>query len=445
MVIIFALASLVLVLGGAMRTEATAAANRLAAQEASAVARGAEQYVLAILSDTTVPAEELDESTFEAVPVGPGPQPGYFWVLRPDYDDASLPVYGVTDESGKLDLNASSFETLRLLPGMTDEIAGAIVDWRDEDDEPSPSGAESQAYLSGDEPYRAKNESFEFVEELGLVSGMTHELLYGQGTDVPVGGAPVGGSGGVLGDGGGFGRSFTSENYQLRGLFNYFTVWSRASNLDPDGGQRVSINGNDQREELRELLRDKLGSRGNEVAGRIPSRDFQNVFDFALALQLDASEFELIEPYISTSGGPQGPRGRINVNAAPREVLLCLEGLTESDVDALIARRAPGASSEPTSMAWVLDVLKERSLEVGSRITGRGNRYSADIVAVSGNGRAFRRVRVVISTVATPPQIVYRRDITDLGWPMDRSILDDLRAGRAPTVTSGSGVSGMRF
>src|SRR5688500_2755702 len=101
MVIIFALASLALVLGSSMRVEATAASNRLAAQEALAVERGAEQYVLALLTETPDEVELLEESEFEAQPIGRG----YFWILKPDFNDPALPLYGLTDESARLDLN----------------------------------------------------------------------------------------------------------------------------------------------------------------------------------------------------------------------------------------------------------------------------------------------------------------------------------------------------
>ena len=161
MIIIFAIAALVLTLAQAMRVEAGIAANAAAAREATAVERGAEQYVLALLAESVDPVETLQESYYEAVPLGSG----YFWNLRPDYGDAEMAVFGITDESAKLDLNTLDYERLRLLPGMTDELAASIVDWRDEDDEPTEGiGAESQVYLSRSPGHNAKNQPFETVE-----------------------------------------------------------------------------------------------------------------------------------------------------------------------------------------------------------------------------------------------------------------------------------------
>src|SRR5207249_2350667 len=63
--------------------------------------------------------------------------------------------YGVIDESGKININALvaldssgkvAHDALIKLPNMTEEIADAIIDWIDADDEQRPSGAENQYY-----------------------------------------------------------------------------------------------------------------------------------------------------------------------------------------------------------------------------------------------------------------------------------------------------------
>ena len=413
MIIIFALASLVLVLGQSIRAEAGAAANRASAQEAAAIARGAEQYVLAMLSEADFEEiADLDESAFAAVPVGSG----YFWIIRPNYDDPTLPVYGLVDESSKLDLNRASIEMLRRLPGMTEEIAASILDWRDEDQDITAGGAETQNYLAQAEPYQAKSGEFETVEELLMIRGMTRELLYGPGGNVAASAMPA---------------AFASEYYQLHGFYDLFTVWSVPSNTSTDGQERINVNSQDQRDEVRRMLREELGeSRGNEVGALVSGPPFQDVFDFARRLNLQQSEFEQIGDRIIV-GTTASARGRINVNAAPREVLLCLDNLAESDVDALLARRDSAVASNPGSIAWVYDVLKDKAVGLGNQITGRGGVYSADIVAASGNGRAFRRVRIVVDANAAPPRIIYRRDLTEQGWPMDPTVLASLRAGEA--------------
>jgi general secretion pathway protein K len=91
----------------------------------------------------------------------------------------------IVPERAKLNVNASPPEDLlRLLmalgapPSQAQAITEAIVDWRT----PAPPGALSgldQYYLSLVPSFRARHASFEQIEELLLLRGMTPELFYG--------------------------------------------------------------------------------------------------------------------------------------------------------------------------------------------------------------------------------------------------------------------------
>ena len=95
------------------------------------------------------------------------------------------PRYGLTDEERQVNLNTAPVEVLqRLLQYVGDlreveatKIAQSIADWRDEDNDRRPLGAENAYYRS--RGYECKNAGFENVEELLLVKGMSLEL-YGQ-------------------------------------------------------------------------------------------------------------------------------------------------------------------------------------------------------------------------------------------------------------------------
>jgi hypothetical protein len=126
-------------------------------------------------------------------------------------------------------------------------------------------------------------------------------------------------------------------------------------------------------------------------------------------------------------------KGRININTAPRDVLNTLPGLDTTDVDKLISQRQGGTTAADKSVSWVIEALDRNKLTgLGNYITTTTNQYSADIVAASGNGRSYKRVRIVVDASGTTPQIIYRREITDRGWPLDPQILDSLRAGQGP-------------
>ena len=88
----------------------------------------------------------------------------------------------ILDASARLNLNTVTREALLTLPGVTEEIADSIIDWRDADDNPGAQGAESDTYQAYPRPYSAKNGPFDLVDELLLVKGITAPLLYGDPT-----------------------------------------------------------------------------------------------------------------------------------------------------------------------------------------------------------------------------------------------------------------------
>jgi type II secretory pathway component PulK len=448
--IVFTMAGLVIMLTRSMRVESLASANLAASVQAASIERGAEQYVLAILTEQKDTLDDLDETYYAAIQVGDG----YFWVLRPDYGDNTQPLFGLTDEAAKVNINTASYDSLMKLPNMTDEVAAAIIDWRDADDNVYQGGAEREYYSSYGQ-YLAKNAPFETVEELMMVKGMSRDLLYGNGTALPLG---------------------TQQNYRQQnsremtdlqsanGLYDYLTVYSAepggasgatgsassgsggtssggASSGGTSGGAsgggggaaggKVNINDRNQRTALRDLLISALGQpRADQIIGQMGrGSQYIDVFDFYFQVKLKPDELDTIYSAITT-GTTANTKGRINVNTAPRDVLLTLPNLESADVDKLVSARSSVSSSTSGSIAWVADALEKKAVGLADRITGKSYQYSADILAVSGNGRAFKRVRLVINVSGTTPQVVYRRDLTDRGWPMDTDLLASLRAGQ---------------
>src|SRR5205823_3928066 len=95
-------------------------------------------------------------------------------------------LYGVLAENNKINLNAimqvdktgqKLHDMLMTLPNMTEDIADAIVDWIDADDDPRANGAESDTYSGLG--YRCKNGPLDSLGELLYVRGVTPDLLYG--------------------------------------------------------------------------------------------------------------------------------------------------------------------------------------------------------------------------------------------------------------------------
>ena len=85
-------------------------------------------------------------------------------------------------ESSKLSLYAARPEeftrlmiNLGVVPEQAQEISAAIIDWRT----PALTGPFDEFYLSRTPSFRARHASFEELEELLLVKGMTPEIFYG--------------------------------------------------------------------------------------------------------------------------------------------------------------------------------------------------------------------------------------------------------------------------
>ena len=122
---------------------------------------------------------------------------GRFAVVSPALDEEGNPAsirFGLENESSRLNLNAlllieeqataigmesAGRDMLMALPGMSEDIADAILDWIDDDDEPREFGAEFDYYASLDPPYAPKNGPLETVEELLLVRDVFPTLLFG--------------------------------------------------------------------------------------------------------------------------------------------------------------------------------------------------------------------------------------------------------------------------
>jgi len=97
----------------------------------------------------------------------------------------------IGNESGKININGANEALLKMMveafdieQQQKDIIVDSILDWRDENDLHRLNGAENEYYNGLPEPYPCKNGSFDSVEELLLVRGVTPEIYYGWLKDV---------------------------------------------------------------------------------------------------------------------------------------------------------------------------------------------------------------------------------------------------------------------
>ena len=428
----FGLVSLALYFAHSMTFELRAADNRTASVVAEAAIAGAALYVSNVLANVEFPGQHPDPLAYEieAVPLGDA----YFWLIGRDTNtwgigNARL-TFALTDECAKLNLNSATAEMLEFLPGMTPELAAAIVDWRDSDSDVTVNGAEDETYQRLNPAYRCKNAAFDSLDELRLVRGMYPEILYGEDANLN----------GVLdpneNDGDLSPPLDNRDGHLDPGILEYLTVWSGEST-----SSRTNLNDAQQLASVLEaalgvdranqVLLGLSGGQGGQGGGGRPGGGSTNLnlgslLEFHVRSGLTAEEFMLVETTLTATTNAFTP-GLVNVNTASEAVLACLPGIGTERAGTLVAARQANSASAG-SLAWVKDVLgEEQAIEAGPYLTAQTYQFTADIAAVGHYGRGYRRVKFVFDTTEDAPRMVYRQDLTHLGWALGSDTLEDLQ------------------
>lgn len=408
----------------------------------------------------------------------------YFSVVAPadeGYATGSGVRYGLENESGKLNVNSllladqyvenGGRQLLMGLPGMTEDVADAIMDWIDADDEPREFGAEADYYSSLSPAYAPKNGPLETVEELLLVRGVTPELLFGADRNrngVIDSGETVPDALSALG---------VSDATAYRGWAAYFTLFSMELNVRPDGSAKIDLNQDDLEALYDELEADfgpevatfivgyrqngpyegteesqPLGEGGLPDFSRPSRATFSTVLDLIDArvrMQLDGEEepvvlgpiwstsepgllrvaLPLIMANLTATSGKVIP-GRININLAPPSILYGIPGLDPSAADAIIDFRP----ADPVNLdddqyryeTWLLAdgvVTLEEMKALMPFVTCGGNVFKAQVVGYLGSGIPAVRHEVILDATVRPARVLFWRDMSHLGRGFNADVL----------------------
>ena len=396
--------------------------NDLAGRQADLAIEGAARYAQTLLTNATTPGlfPELTSYEREAVPVGDAT----FWFLgRPEQTgNGTTREYSLVDEASKLNLNTATPEMLKLLPGMTDDLAAAIVEWRT----PSTTTGTGTSATASSSSSTVKQGPFESIEELALVAGMTREILYGEDANMN----------GVLdtneddND-----KSLPADNGDGKldpGILEYVTVFSRESNKQSDGTtNRINITNIAQvTQELTTLLNDKLGAGRAErilplVSNGPPIGSVLEFYMRAKGENFSEDDFGKVAYELTADDPATTPHltGLINVNTASETVLGFVLGT--DNASKLIAART-SRTVHDTNYAWIVDALginapvpPQFPLKL---LTGKCSQATADIAAVGRNGHGWRRAKFVIDTSTGTPRMIYRRNLSGLGWALGSDV-----------------------
>lgn len=419
MVLCIGLVGLTLVFGNTMLMAYRSADNSLAGQQAEQAIEGAARYAEYLMTQVDRPGAVANPDNFQsnALPIGDAT----LWFLGEPLstDPIDQPAFGLVDEASKLNLNTATADMLMGLPGMTSDLASAIVTWRS-----ASSGTSAGIVLSSS---NGKGATFESPDELALVTGTDTSLLYGCDPNLNH----------VLdlAESGSAARTFTTSAAASRidsGFLEYVTVFSREPNTMTDGTTpRVRVTGTASTA-LSTLLSTTFGaSRATEMLQKVRTSGTTNsVLGFYIHSGMTEAEFGQIASSLTAKSGAY-VSGLVNVNTASATVLACLPGMDTDKAAALVAAREQ-LSTPPSNLAWVVPILGEESaLKAGPYLTANSYQWSVDAAAVGRNGRGYRRVRFVLDNSTGTPRIVYRRNLSSLGWALGSAVRDTLLSQKA--------------
>ena len=408
--IAFGLVSITLYFANSMNFELRAADNRTSGLAAEQAIAGAGRYITFVTGNLGSNGAVPDVTALLAdADIGAA----HFWLIGRDTNTAfgtGRLRFGLVDEASKLNLNTANRDSLTalltLLPNGNLDLADGIADWRD-----TNGGDYQMHYAMQPKPYQSKSAPFETIDELRLVYGADLATLNGEDVN----------RNGVLDS---YENDLNGNGALDPGILEYVTVYTREPNTRTNGLPRARLNNATQ---LRTLLQEKLSSaRANQIIALLtPPPNFTSPLHFYRRARLKPEEFAGLANDITTTNGAF-ILGRVNINTASATVLGSLPGMTLELGEELVNYRETHPDSL-TSIAWISEALSSssqalNSLQGSDCITTQSYQFSADIAALGPFGRGYRRVRLVFDTSDGTPRIIYRQDLSHLGWALGKEV-----------------------
>ncbi len=426
------LVSIALYFANSMTYELRASDNRVGGMAADQAVEGAARYVSYVLQNFATNGTVPDTNLFNTAAVSIGE--ARFWIVgrNPSDQKPATPTFGLVDEGAKLNLNTVNTNVLAYLPNMTTDFAQAILDWR------GTNGSISLDYAT--QGYTAKNAPFETIDELRLVYGATMGLLAGEDVN----------RNGILDPNE---KDLNSNGQMDPGLLDCVTVYTREPNFYADGSSPTNVNTATE-SRLITCFKNCGVSSATAAATALyrsihisPARlnTCSGTLDLAVRCRtagLNSSDFARVAPCLTTSTNAY-LRGRVNVNTATAPVLTALfmgldidESTASGAVQTLITYRDQNAGNLAT-VAWVIDALGNKNpvltaLVRGDFLTTHSYQFTADIAATGPFGRGYRRVKFIFDTSNGGPVLIYRQDLSRLGWALGEEARQSWIAKQTP-------------
>lgn len=379
--------------------------------------------------------------------------------------------FGIENESARLNLHkllewdqaqpGHAHATLLRLPGMSPELADALLDFIDADDEPRELGAEADDYADREPTAWPANRVPQSLEELLAARDVTPELLFGLDLNCN-GRLETFEAARSTSDGA---SSLTPTT--VRGWSEFLTLQSAEGNLNPQRQPRINLN-DANLAELHARLSTELdedwanfivayrqhgpylgtGSTRRVAEVRL---DLTRAATHGIASPLDliGARSPLVLPGVAdttvlecpltadspklatdlpklldltTTSTSEKIVGRVNVNLAPREVLLAVPGIDETLADEIVSKRTslydPTSPGDQRQATWLLTeglVTLEQLKALDPMITGGGDVYRGQVIGFFDEFGAAARAEFVIDATSRPARLLCWKDLKHLG------------------------------
>lgn len=386
--------------------------------------------------------------------------------------------YGLTPESGKLDLNtASEAQLTQLMTPLLGELGidnpqdliNALLDWRDDDDDVRPNSGENEYYNQRTPPYNCKNGAFDTVEELLLVRGFTPAVLWGE--DVNRNGILDANENDAEAS---FPLYDNSDSVLNRGVAPFLTVYAREVDTALDNKPRINLNSDAAVIQAQvAALAAEAEDAESLAAGESPAPQLSQA-SLAFILQLKSSNFDFAQLgspanlYVSAdafgddgresgaggeeegqeaetipqelAGSPitleevpilmdrysvrpadqanQPIAGLININTAPARVLTLIPGMTAEAAQSLVEQRRQLDSQTLRTPAWPLTtgaMSPALFRRCAPYMTTKAYQYHVEALGYSDTSKMVRRFEWLIEMIGPLAQVKYFRELTGLG------------------------------
>ena len=312
----------------------------------------------------------------------------------------------VVDEASKLNINTVTKGQLLALPEMLEEIADAIIDWRDENDTPSTGGVESGYYENLPFGYMARNGPLRTIRELLLVKDVTEQLFFGEDTN-------LNGQLDYNEQDGEESLPYDDGDSELdKGWIAYLTCYSYDNNKDAEGNKKTNINSGNASQ-----LSRSLGISNDQAEKIVDGRDYDSIGDLignGSNSILDVQTFSKIADKITVVDSDKIP-GKVNINTASEIVLTALMGggdSAEQTAENIIAYRETLLYGME-SIGELMDVPSmsvNTFQKIADLVTTRSDVYSIRCVATADrNGKkgAKLETEAVVDRVESPCKILF--------------------------------------